>query len=135
MKPARRKGKVMAKYSPPDQSKIGQLIDVIVLMGLSIGALYLPLKMGMSGADKVVTTPVIDPTWETLGQTVAQAAQYEALGYTPETAHDLILARFDYSFSWSSLILMAVIIIGYFFMMLKLSQQEYKDVINEKFGE
>lgn len=125
----------MAKYTPPDQSKVGQLIDVVVLLGLSVGALFVPLKMGMSGAAKVVATPVENPTWETLGQTTAQAAQYEALGYTPESAHDIILARFDYSFSWSSLILMALIIIGYFFMMLKLSEQEYKDVINEKFGE
>jgi hypothetical protein len=124
----------MAHYTPPDQSKIGQLIDVIVLMALSVGALFVPLKLGMSGAAKVVTTPVENPTWETLGQTAAQAAQYEALGYTPASAHDIILARFDYSFSWGSLILMAVIIIGYFALMLRLSGQEYRDVINEKFG-
>ncbi len=125
----------MARYSPPEQSKLGQLIDVIVLMGLSIGALFVPLKLGMSGAAKIVATPVENPTWETLGQSAAQAAQYEALGYTPASAHDIILARFDYSFSWGSLILMAVIIIGYFVMMLRLSGQEYRDVINEKFGE
>ena len=125
----------MAKYIPPDQSKIGQMIDVIVLMGLAVGALYLPLKMGLSGAAKVIATPDENPTWETLGQSAAQAAQYEALGYTPASAHDLILARFDYSFSWASLILMAVVIIGYFVMMMKLSGQEYRDVINEKFGE
>ncbi len=125
----------MARYSPPEQSKLGQLIDVIVLMGLSIGALFVPLKLGMSGAAKIVATPVENPTWETLGQSAAQAAQYEALGYTPASAHDIILARFDYSFSWGSLILMAVIIIGYFVMMLRLSRQEYRDVINEKFGE
>ena len=124
----------MAKYSPPEQSRIGQLIDVIVLMGLSIGALFVSLRLGMSGAAKVVATPVENPTWETLGQTAAQAAQYEALGYTPASAHDIILARFDYSFSWGSLILMAVVIIGYFALMLRLSGQEYKDVINEKFG-
>ena len=125
----------MANYTPPDQSKIGQLIDVVVLMGLSVGALFVPLKLGLSGAAKVVATPVENPTWETLGQSAATAAQYEALGYTPESAHDIILARFDYSFSWGSLILMAVIIIGYFVMMMRLSGQEYKDVINEKFGE
>jgi hypothetical protein len=124
----------MAKYSPPEQSKLGQLIDVIVLMGLSIGALFVPLKLGLSGAAKVVATPVENPTWETLGQTAAHAAQYEALGYTPASAHDIILARFDYSFSWGSLILMAVVIIGYFAMMLRFSEQEYKDVIDEKFG-
>ena len=125
----------MAKYTPPEQSKIGQLIDVIVLMGLSIGALFVPLRLGLSGAAKVVATPVENPTWETLGQNPVQAAQYEALGYTPASAHDIILARFDYSFEWTSLILMAVLIVGYFVIMMKLSAQEYKDVINEKFGE
>jgi hypothetical protein len=125
----------MAKYTPPEQSKIGQLIDVAVLLGLSLGALFVPLRLGLSGAAKVVATPVENPTWETLSQTPAQAAQYEALGYTPASAHDIILARFDYSFEWSSLILMAVLIIGYFVIMLRLSGQEYKDVINEKFGE
>jgi hypothetical protein len=66
--------------------------------------------MGMAGAAKTVAAPVENPTWETLGQNATQAAQYEALGYTPESAHDLILARFDYSFSWSSLIVMVVVI-------------------------
>ena len=125
----------MVRYTPPEQGKLGQLIDVIVLMGLSLGALFVPLKLGLSGAAKVVATPVENPTWETLGQNAAQAAQYEALGYTPESAHDIILARFDYSFEWTSLILMAVLIIGYFVIMLRLSEQEYKQVITEKFGE
>lgn len=124
----------MEKYTPPDQGKVGQLIDVLVLIVLSIGALYLPLKMGLSGAAKIIATPVENPTWETLGQSAVQAAKYEALGYTPASAHDIILARFDYSFSWGSLALMAAIVIGYFVMMLKLSEQEYKDVIAEKFG-
>lgn len=127
----------MAHYTPPEQSRFGQLIDVIVLLTLSVGALFVPLWMNMAGAAKAVPEgkAVASPTWEALGQTPAQAAQYEALGYTPESAHDLILARFDYTFTWGSLILMAVIIIGYFALMLRLSGQEYQDVINEKFGE
>jgi hypothetical protein len=125
----------MAKYTPPAQSKVSQLIDVIVLLVMSIGALYLPLWMGMAGAAKTVATPVKNPTWETLGQNAAQAAQYEALGYTPESAHDIILARFDYSFSWSSLIVMVVVIVGYFVILLRLSETEYREVISEKFGE
>jgi hypothetical protein len=125
----------MARYNPPAQSKVSQLIDVLVLLVLSIGALYLPLWMGMAGAAKTVATPVENPTWETLGQNATQAAQYEALGYTPESAHDLILARFDYSFSWSSLIVMVVVIVGYFVILLRLSETEYREVISEKFGE
>ena len=108
----------MAHYTPPKQSKISQLIDVIVLVGLTVGA-----------------TPVEAPTWEALGQTPAQATQYEALGYTPETAHDLILARFDYSFTIGAMLTMIVVIVAYYFLLLKFSEQEYREVISEKFGD
>lgn len=124
----------MAKYKPPVQSKIGQIIDVIVLMVLAIGSLYIPLKLGLSGSAKV-TTVVENPTWESLGQNEAMVAQWAKLGYAdPASAHDLIMTRFDYSFSWLNLVIMAVVLIGYFVMMLKLSDREYRDVIAEKFG-
>ena len=124
----------MAKYTPPVQSKIGQIIDVIVLMVLAIGSLYIPLKLGLSGSAKV-TTVVENPTWESLGQNEAMVAQWAKLGYAdPASAHDLIMTRFDYSFSWLNLVIMAVVLIGYFVMMLKLSDREYRDVIAEKFG-
>ena len=124
----------MAKYTPPVQSKIGQIFDVIVLMVLAIGSLYIPLKLGLSGSAKV-TTVVENPTWESLGQNEAMVAQWAKLGYAdPASAHDLIMTRFDYSFSWLNLVIMAVVLIGYFVMMLKLSDREYRDVIAEKFG-
>ena len=124
----------MAHYIPPKQSKLSQLIDVITLVALTVGALFVPLWLGMAGSSKSVATPVAAPTWETLGQNAAQAAQYEALGYTPETAHDLILARFDYSFTAGALITMIVVIVAYYVLMLKFSESEYRDVISEKFG-
>ena len=123
----------MAKYTPPVQSKLGQIIDVIVLLALSIGALYIPLIYGLSGSAKV-TTVVENPTWESLGQNEAMVKQWNALGFTdPAAAHDLITTRFDYSFSWLNLAFMAVVLIGYFFMLIKLSDKEYRDVISEKF--
>jgi hypothetical protein len=61
-------------------------------------------------------------------------AQWEKLGYTPESAHDLIATRFDYSFSALSLIVMVVVVVGYFVLMLRLSEKEYREVISEKFG-
>ena len=125
----------MAHYVPPKQSKLGQLIDVIVLVALTVGALFVPLWLNMAGSSKSVSTPVENPTWETLGQNAAQAAQYEALGYTPESAHDLSLARFDYSFTTGALIVMIVVIVAYYFLMLKFSESEYRDVISEKFGD
>ena len=125
----------MAHYIPPKQGKASQLIDVIVLVILTVGALFVPLWMGLAGAAKSVATPVENPTWETLGQTPAQAAQYEALGYTPEAAHDLILARFDYSFSVTALLAMIAVIVLYYVLILRFSEVEYREVIAEKFGE
>ncbi len=125
----------MAHYQPPKQSKAGQLVDVVVLIVLTVGALFVPLWMGMAGAAKTVASPVEAPTWESLGQNAAQAAQYEALGYTPESAHDLILARFDYSFTTGALIAMIVVIVLYYVLMLRFSEIEYREVIAEKFGD
>lgn len=125
----------MAHYQPPKQGKASQLFDVIVLVVLTIGALFVPLWMGMAGAAKTVAEPVANATWEALGQNAAQAAKYEALGYTPESAHDLILARFDYSFSVGALITMIAVILLYYFLILRFSEVEYREVISEKFGE
>jgi hypothetical protein len=125
----------MAHYTPPTQSKAGQLVDVVVLVVLTLGALFVPLWMNMAGAAKSVANPVANPTWETLGQTPAQAAKYEALGYDPTTAHDLILARFDYTFSIGALLTMIAVIVLYYVLILRFSEVEYREVISEKFGE
>ena len=125
----------MTHYKPPTQGKASQLFDVVVLVILTVGALFVPLWMGMAGAAKSVANPVANPTWEALGQNAAQAAKYEALGYTPETAHDLILARFDYSFSVTALLVMIGVILLYYFLILRFSEVEYREVISEKFGE
>jgi len=125
----------MAHYQPPKQGKASQLLDVIVLVLLTVGSLFVPLWLNMAGAAKSVAEPVANPTWEALGQNAAQAAKYEALGYTPETAHDLILARFDYSFSISALLTMIVVIVLYYVLILRFSEVEYREVISEKFGD
>jgi hypothetical protein len=125
----------MAKYIPPVQSKLGQLIDVIVLLILAVGALYIPLWMGLAGSSKV-PVPMENPTWEALGQNPTMVEQWNKLGFAdPASAADTITARFDYSFSMTSLIVMVVVILGYFLLMLRFSEVEYREVIAEKFGE
>jgi hypothetical protein len=125
----------MAKYIPPVQSKIGQLIDVIVLLILAVGALYIPLWMGLAGSSKV-PVPMENPTWEALGQNATMVEQWNKLGFADAaSAADMITARFDYSFSWASLIVMVVVILGYFLLMMRFSESEYREVIAEKFGE
>jgi len=125
----------MARYIPPVQSKLGQIIDVIVLVVLSVGALFVPLWLKMAGSAKL-PVPIENPTWESLGQNEVMVAQWNKLGFPDAaSAHDIITARYDYSFSWVSLAVMVIVIVGYFIMMIRLSDTEYREVIAEKFGE
>lgn len=121
-------------YKPPSQGIAAQILDVVVLLVLTIGALYVPLYLGLAGAAKS-PTPMENPTWEALNQNAAEQQQWAALGITdPAAASDIITARFDYSFSWAALIIMAVLVIGYFVLVVRLSDKEYRDVIDERFG-
>ena len=125
----------MANYIPPVQSKIGQIIDVIVLLVLAIGALYVPLFMGLAGSAQTSNVPE-NPTWEALGQNATMVEKWNQLGYAEAAdAAELITSRFDYSFSISSLLVMIVVVVGYYVIMLRFSEKEYQDVIAEKFGE
>ena len=132
----------MAHYVPPKQGKLSQLFDVIVLMALTFGALYIPLLMGLAGGDK--PWPKDGPqTWDSLGLNPTQIEQYKALKFDDPsvivnvdkhmTLADLINARYDYSFSLTALLVMVVIIVAYYVLMLKFSETEYREVIAEKF--
>lgn len=120
-------------YQPPKQSLAAQIFDVITLLVLTVGALYVPLYLGLAGAAKT-PAPIANPTWEALGQNATEQAQWAALGITdPAAANDMITARFDYSFSWAALITMVVLVIGYFVLVVRLSDREYRQVIEERF--
>ena len=124
----------MADYIPPVQSKVGQIIDVIVLLVLAIGALYLPLFLGLAGSAQTSNVPE-SPTWENLGQNAVMVEKWNELGYaTAADAAELITARFDYSFSIINLLVMIVVVVGYYVIVLRYSNREYCDVISEKFG-
>ena len=121
-------------YQPPKQGFVAQIFDVLVLLVLTIGALYLPLYLGLAGANKV-PNPVENPTWEALGQNEVEQQQWAALGIAdPAAANEIVTARFDYSFSWPALIIMAILVVGYFVMVVRLSDREYREVIDERFG-
>ena len=121
-------------YEPPKQTLVGQVVDVVVLLLMTVGALYIPLYLGLAGAAKT-PNPVENPTWEALGQNAVEQQQWLALGVSdPAAANDIITARFDYTFSWTALIVMAVLVIGYFVLVVQLSDKEYREVIRERFG-
>ena len=124
----------MAKYIPPEQEKALQFVDVGFLIVAIFGALWLPLKLGLAGAAKEIDK-IENPTWETLGQNPTMVAAWEKLGHTPQTAHDIIQNHFHYNIDWLTLILMAAVLIGYFFFLFRASDSEYREVIAEKFGD
>jgi len=122
-------------YQPPKQSLAAQIVDVIVIVVLTVGSLYVPLYLGLAGAAKT-PHPIENPTWEALNQNPSEQAQWAALGVTdPAAANDIVTARFDYNFSWLALIVMVVIVVGYFVLVVRLSDREYREVIAERFGD
>lgn len=125
---------VNGKYEPPRQSAFGQIFNSLFLLALVGMSLFVPLWMGLAGGGKTALE-FKDKTWEAMGQTPVTSAAYEKLGLTPETAHDMIAARFDYSFSVPELIATALVIVVYFAFVFRFSEKEYRDVIRERFGD
>jgi hypothetical protein len=124
----------MARYTPPEQSKAAQVVDIIFVVVAIFVALWLPLKLGLAGAAKAIDK-IDAPTWETLSQNATMSGIWEKLGYTPETAHDIIQNRFHYIIDWPTLVVMAAILIAYFVFPFRASDKEYREVIAEKFAE
>lgn len=122
-----------AKYIPPEQGRAGQIADTVFILLLVFGALYLPIQLGLTGGGTSVQTPRTI-TWETLGQNATMQAQWEKLGYTPETAAKIITEKFDYTIKPVPFLITLVVIAGYFVLLFRHSEIEYREVIREKFG-
>jgi hypothetical protein len=128
------------KYVPPRQGKIGQIIDVLVLLILTVGALYIPLWLGLAGGAKEPQPHNPTATFEQLAQeNPVKVERWAQLGYTDPTAEDfqaLVTARYDYwAFSPFELVLMIIVVVGYFVIVVRFSGKEYREVIAEKFGD
>jgi predicted PurR-regulated permease PerM len=124
----------MAKYTPPEQSKAMQWIDIVFVVAAIFLALWFPLYMGWAGISKTMEK-IDNPTWEALKQTPTQVEQWVKLGYADAAAaHDIIQNKFDYTIDWLQLIIMTGVVVGYFVFLLKASDKEYREVIDEKFN-
>ena len=124
----------MAKYTPPEQSKFMQWVDIIFVVAAIFLALWLPLQAGWAGVSRAIEK-IENPTWEALGQTPAQVEQWVKLGFADAAAaHDIIQNKFDYTLDWMQLIILTIVIAGYFIFLFKASDKEYRDVIDEKFN-
>ena len=116
------------RYEPPKQSGIGQFIDSIFIVALVYAAMFLPLIFGLTGGGTVTNVP------ETLSwENPTMAAQWEKLGYTPDSAAEIISTRFDYTIDPVWFIVTALVIGGYFLFLVRYSDKEYREVISERF--
>jgi tryptophanyl-tRNA synthetase len=123
-------------YTPPKQGMFGQIFDSILILVLVYASLMLPLLMKQDAkpADApAATAEVVKVTWESLGQNAVEQAQWVKLGYDPDKAAALINSRFDYAIDPMMLIITIVVVVGYFALMLKISDKQYREVIAEKF--
>ncbi len=135
------------RYNPPKQSIPGQLFDVAFLLALVFLALFVPLWLQIAVPSRVEKLPAgvtytaaADGTktwsglsWEALGQNPTMQAQWEKLGYKVEGAADIITQPFDYTIDYVGMVITALVILGYFVFMLRVSEKEYRQVIAEKF--
>jgi hypothetical protein len=133
------------------QSRSGQIIDVVLLLVLVFLALFLPLWMQIAVPSRVEKLPdgvtyqtATDASgaetktwtglsWESLGQNPTMAQQWEKLGYTPESAADIITQPFAYDIDYEGIGITAIVILGYYAFVLWASKKEYREVIREKF--
>jgi hypothetical protein len=125
----------MAKvYQPPVQKGFGQFIDSMVLLVLVYLSLLAPLVLGGTASEAEAEVAATAATWQALEQNETMQAQWEKLGYTPETAEPIVTKKFHYEVEPVSLGITVAVIVAYFFFMLKVSDREYREVINERFG-
>ena len=124
----------MAKtpYKPPEQSALGQILDSLLILILVVASLFAPFYFGLAGAGKTALT-FAEKTWTGMNQTPMMQAIWEKLGYTPDTAADIIAARFDYTFSIVALALTALVVVVYFVFIVRYSDKEFREVIAERF--
>jgi len=136
-----------AIYIPPKQSIAGQLFDVAFLLVLVFATLFLPLWLGIAVPSRVEKLPEgvtytvgadgakawEGLSWEKLGQNPTMQAQWEKLGYTVESAADIITQTFDYTIDTLGLVVTGLVILGFFIFLVVMSDREYKQVIAEKF--
>jgi hypothetical protein len=121
-------------YQPPQQSAFGQFFDSLFLLVLVFAALFAPLYLGLAGGGKM-TINFLDATWAGMSQNETMIAAWEKLGYTAETAKEIIASRYDYAFDPIAAVITAIVVIGYFYIAVHFSKVEYRDVISERFGD
>lgn len=125
-----------SEYVPPVQKGFGQLVDSLFLLVLVYCSLLAPLLLrAPDKAPEQTQAATTQVSWQTLGQNPTMQAQWQKLGYDAAQAKPIIATKFDYEVDPGSLIVTALVIVGYFVFVLRVSERQYRQVIAEKFGE
>ncbi len=124
----------MSTYIPKIQHKRGQLIDSLFILVLVYVSLYIPLFLESDTKSVEETVSVQSYTWESLGVSAVEQEQWQKLGYDEAAAAEIINDKFDYTIDPLMLAITALVIIGYFFFVIRISDKQYREVIEEKFG-
>lgn len=124
----------MSNYIPKIQHKRGQLFDSLFVLVLVYVSLYIPLflESDTQSVDETALTQV--HTWESLDVSTVEQEQWQKLGFDETAAAEIINDKFDYTINPVMLAITALVIIGYFFFVLRVSERQYREVIKEKFG-
>ena len=120
-------------YRPPVQRGFGQFVDSLVLLVLVGLSLLAPLLFG-SGEGESHKADAAPPTWESLEQNPTMQAQWQKLGFTAEQAAPIVTKKFHYEIEPISLGITVAVIAAYFFFVLRVSDRQYREVIEERFG-
>lgn len=122
------------KYVPPVQKRFGQLVDSLFLLVLVYLSLLAPLLLNAPERQVAPAVSSEAVTWQDLNQNATMAAQWQKLGYEAAKAKPVINNKFHYVIKPGSLILTIAVIVGYFVLVLRISDKEYRQVIAERFG-
>jgi hypothetical protein len=138
-------------YQPPEQSAEGQLFDslfVILLVAATLlGCLYLtvlsagpppeaaPAAVDAPAAAVAAEAPAAKAA-EPSAQDKIKSERFAALGWDAAKVaeREAAIAAKSYSIDWSMLLLTALVVIGYFSFLVRASDKELREVIDERFG-
>ncbi|MEC9411918.1 MAG: hypothetical protein VX829_04480 [Pseudomonadota bacterium] len=125
----------MSTYVPKVQSKKGQLFDSLFILILVYVSLYIPLFLESDSKSASDNTSSQVISWESLNVSPVEQEQWQKLGFDETSAAEIINDKFDYTIDPVMLAITALVIIGYFIFMLRVSEAQYREVIAEKFGD
>ena len=110
-------------YQPPQQALAGQLFDTVFLVVLVYLVLFAPLILGLTGGG----TYILEVAETRAGRRSARTRRCRRSGKSwasrPRPPPRSITKRFDYTINPLALILTAVVVVGYFWFVVRLSRQ------------